>query len=110
MSSSDFSELGKYLDEWGLDSAHERLRKRSEATLEESNEFYEAIVPRLEEIIVFLNQFPVDKIPNEYKSLANMALAICEVDDAINLWKSSNLELSSDPYTWRVKSSYYDYI
>jgi hypothetical protein len=109
MNTPDFSDLSGFVDNWGLESAHERLQKRSAADLSDLKVFYDAVTPRLEEIIEFLNQFPVNEIPQQFKPIAYMALAICEVDDAINVWKSSILEYISEPYSWRVKSSYYDY-
>ena len=109
MNTPDFSDLSGFIDKWGLETAHERLQKRSATDLPELKAFYDAVTPRLEEMIVFLNQFPVDEIPEQFKPIAYMALAICEVDDAINVWKSSNLEYISEPCSWRVKSSYYDY-
>lgn len=109
MITPDFTGLQPFIDHWGLESAHERIRNRSEANLSELQEFYDAIIPRLDEIIEFLNQFPVNEIPDQYKPLAYTALAICEVDDPIHMWKSVNLKYCSDPYSWRVKTSYYDY-
>jgi len=105
----DFSELTPFIEIWGLESAHARLDRRSTASMDELVAFHRAIVPRLAEIIDFLNQFPLDEIPDEHKPLAYAALAICEVDDPIHLWKAPNLDLFSDPRLWRVKESYYDY-
>ena len=109
MNTPDFSDLSGFIGTWGLETAPERLNNRSTANLSEMQAFYDAVTPRLEEIIEFLNQFPVNEIPEEFRPIANMALAVCEVDDAINLWKLSELEYISDPYSWRTKSSYYDY-
>lgn len=94
---------------WGLPTAHERLTRRTEATMVEIEDFYQAIVPRLEEIITFLNQFPVEQIPQQFLPLAYTALAACETDDAVNVWKSPALDIATDMRTWRVKESFYDY-
>ena len=109
MSQPDFSDLNEFVAIWGLPTAHERLGKRSDATMGEIEIFYQAIVPRLEEIITFLNQFPVDQIPDEFLPLACTALAACEIDDAVNIWKSPTLDLAADMRSWRVKESLYDY-
>lgn len=109
MSQTDFSELNGFVAQWGLPTAHERLVRRTEAPMAEIEHFYQAIVPRLDDIITFLNQFPVDAIPDEYLPLSYLALAACEIDDAINLWKAPTMEYGSDMRTWRVKESLYDY-
>ena len=107
--SPDFSELGPFIEKWGLETPHERLEHRSTATMSELTAFHEAIVPRLREIIEFLNQYPVDEIPEQHLPLAYAALAVCEVDDAVHMWKAPNLDMYSDPVGWRTKTSYYDY-
>ena len=109
MITPDFSELNSFIDIWGLDSAHSRLLKRATADLSELNTFYEAVSLRLDEIIEFLNQFPIDDIPDEFKPLSYMTLAICEVDDAIHMWRTPELDYISAPTSWRTKTNYYDY-
>ena len=109
MSKADFSDLCEFISQWGLPTAHERLAKRMEASMDEIERFYQAIVPQLEAIIEFLNQFPVDRIPREHLPLAYTALAVCEIDDPVHVWKAPALELSADMRAWRVKENYYDY-
>lgn len=110
MNTPDFSELQEFIDEWGHADAHQRLGKRSSSDFSDIKRFYDAAVPRLGEIIEFLNRFPVDDIPEEYKPLAYMALAACEVDDPVNVWNSSELTYNSNAKDWSVKKSFYDYV
>lgn len=110
MNTPDFSDLQEFMDEWGYADAHQRLNKRSNAEFSDIKKFYDAVVLRLEEIIEFLNRFPVDDIPEEFKPLAYMVLAACEVDDPVNIWHSSELTHQSNAKDWRVKKSYYDFI
>lgn len=105
----DFSELNPYIEIWGHASASERLQQRVDTDLAGQQDFYDAASPHLEAIIEYLNQFPVDEIPEKDKALAYMALALCEVDDAIHLWKAANLDYISDPVSWRTKSGFGDY-
>jgi len=105
----DLSELKPYIELWGHARASERLRKRVDTALVGQQDFYDAASPHLNAIIEYLNQFPVDEIPEKDKPLAYMALALCEVDDAIHLWKAANLDYISDPVTWRTKSAFCDY-
>ncbi len=110
MNTPDFSELQEYINDWGHADAHQRLNKRTNADFSDLKKFYDAVVPRLGEIIEFLNQFPVDDIPEEFGPLAYMALAACEVDDPVNVWQSSELTYQSNAKNWRVKKSYYDFV
>ncbi len=106
----DFNELQPWIDSWGLASARERLGRRVDSELREIQAFYDAVSPRLEEIIEYLNHFPVDEIPEDDRKLAWMVLALCEVDDALHVWKAANLDYISDPVNWRTKTSFIDYI
>jgi hypothetical protein len=106
---SDFSALRLFIERWGLPEASQRLRQRVEAELPELQDFYDAVSPELEAIILYLNQFPVAEIPEADIPLANMALALCEVDDAIHIWKAANLDYISDPVSWRTKLGFSDY-
>jgi len=106
---TDFSALKPYIEHWGLATAAARLQRRVDTNLNELQSFYDAVSPHLEAILEYLNQHPIDEIPESDKPLAYMALALCEVDDAIHMWKASNLEYISDPVIWRTKTAYSDY-
>ena len=105
-----FSELQAFAERWGKASAGERLEQRANAEFVELQDFYDAVSPQLDEIIQYLNQYPVDGIPDADKPLAYMALALCELDDALHVWKQVDLDYISDPVEWRTKSSFCDYI
>lgn len=66
------------------------------------------MMPRLEEIIEYLNQFPIAEIPEADQPLANAALAMCEVDSAVNKWKSPTLESGIDIRRILDKAHLYD--
>jgi len=108
-SNKKFAELEEFIKAWGLSTAHERLIKRSSATMDEIQSFYAAVTPRLEEMIDFLNEYPIDDIPEEHLPLSYTALAVCEIDDAVNVWHTPVLDFSSDMCSWRVKKRKYDY-
>ena len=110
MNTPDFTDLQEFIGEWGHADAHQRLNKRSNADFSDMKRFYDAVVPRLGEIIEFLNGFPVDDIPEEHQALAWMVLAACEIDDPVNIWNSSELTYNSNAKDWRVKKSFYDYV
>lgn len=108
MSAPDFADLKPFVDAWGLDTAAKRLEKRTGSTLEDIEAFYRAIVPRLEEIVEFLNTFPVEQIPAEHLPLSHAALAALEIDDPVNLWRRPNLKMAADICSWTTKRSLYD--
>ena len=108
METPDFSELDPFAQEWGLATTHERLVKRLASTFDELTTFHAAMTPRLDEIIQFLNQFPMTDIPEPYQPLASMALAMCEVDDAVSKWGSPTSPAAASPLRFTSKKSFYD--
>jgi hypothetical protein len=65
-------------------------------------------LPRLEEIIQFLNQWPLEEIADEHRRLSYAALAVCEVDGAVEIWKQPLLVPAADPNAFAPKRNYYD--
>lgn len=108
MHEPDFSDLDPIINEWNIDTVEGRIRKRTESTLEEMQKFHDALLPRLEEIITFLNQFPVEEIPEEYQYLKNAALSILHVDRPVNKWQRATLEEARDPRLFQMKENFYD--
>jgi hypothetical protein len=55
--------------------------------MEEIQAFYEAMLPRMDEIINYLNQYPLDGLPAEAKRLFDLALSLMEISPAVELFK-----------------------
>jgi hypothetical protein len=104
----DFSELDDHVAAWGLPTLQQRREKRLHCTFEELKSFHDAMMPRLEEIIAFLDQFPVAAIPPAFTQLADAVLAMCEVDDPVSKWRSVLLEDALDPRRFTIKKTFYD--
>jgi hypothetical protein len=104
----DFSNLERFISAWGLPSVEERIAKRTGSTLEEMKEFHDAILPGLESLIDFLNQFPCERIPAEYLPLKNTVLCALHIDRPVNKWKKTLLDDAGDPRLFKMKTSFYD--
>tara|TARA_Y100000590_G_scaffold455851_1_gene605250 strand:+ start:783 stop:1133 length:351 start_codon:yes stop_codon:yes gene_type:complete len=104
----DFQHLSEYIESWGLPTREARLEKRLASTLDELKEFYETMGPHLNDIIDFLNQWPLNEIPAEHRMLADTALMMCEVDNPVNKWRSPTLDDGVDPTRLEVKGNLYD--
>lgn len=81
-----------YVAAWGLPTSTERLHQRVSSTMDQITQFYEALLPWMEEILAYLNQFTLDAMPEEARSVSYVALSMCEVDNPIR-W--NEVELSS---------------
>lgn len=92
----DLSGLEGHMAIWGLPTTEHRLSKRLSSNMDEVRSFYDAMLPRLPGVIEYLNQFPLDSIPQEDHQLAWTALAMCEIDNATNKWKNVVLDTGID--------------
>ena len=104
----DFLPLAAFVEKWGLPSFEERVQVRMTSSMEELDSFYAAMVPHLDRIIKFLDQWPVNEIPAEHKPLAYATLALCEIDNAVNRWRQPRLPRAQDPRTIMFKKTFYD--
>ena len=92
---SQFEDLETFASGWSLAEERERNKKRRSSTIEELQAFYHAIFPRMEAILEYLNQFPLDNrhnrhnmdnMPEEAKRLFFLTLSLAEIAPAIELF------------------------
>ncbi len=67
------------------------------STIEELRAFYDAITPRIEAIGAYLNQFALDEIPGEARSLLYLSLSWTEIASAVEIYKQPTVINGLDP-------------
>ena len=77
-----FQDLAPYLA-WSLPTERERSAKRQASTMAEINTFYQAALPRMDEVLPYLAQFPLENNPEDVQRLFYLALALAEVAPAV---------------------------
>jgi hypothetical protein len=77
-----FEDLVPYLA-WSLPTERDRSAKRQASTMAEINTFYQAMLPRMEEVLPYLAQFPLENNPEDVQRLFYLALALAEVAPAV---------------------------
>jgi hypothetical protein len=105
---AQFADLDSVVAAWGLSTVRQRREKRLRSNYEELKAFHDAMLPRLEAVIAFLDQFPPDGIPEPFLPLSYAALAMCEVDDPVSKWRSVLLDDALDPRRFVIKKNFFD--
>jgi len=82
-----FADLEPYVG-WGLPTEPQRLELRDQKSDEELKAFYEAMLPRLHQVVAYLNQFPLDQMPAEATLLFRMAKALMEISCTVEKERS----------------------
>jgi hypothetical protein len=80
---------------WALATEGQRARKRRDSTMAEIRALYDAVLPRMDAIIEYLNQFPLDNMPDDAQRLLYLTLSLAEVAPAVELF---NQPLVTDGY------------
>ena len=101
----EFSDLERFARDWCLASEPERYAKRLASTMEEMQSFYDAIFPRAEDAIVYLEKFPLDNLPEDARKLLQLLYSLVMVSFPVEIWRqpylpdtgTSSFELHEEP-------------
>ncbi len=72
---------------WAIETEPGRMAARENGSIEELQVFYDAMMRRFAAIVEYLNQFPLDRMPEPAARLLNMALALNEVSLAVERYR-----------------------
>ena len=81
----EFADLSPWTD-WAQTTPDARQDHRRNATRQELKAFYDAMMPRLQDILTAVDAFPLGALPDGLHPLYNMALALAEIAPHIELY------------------------
>lgn len=81
----DFRDLEPWTA-WSLETEKQRSDKRLQSTMEELKALYDAVLPRAEAALAYLEKFPLDAMPADARRLFLLTLSLAEVAPAIELF------------------------
>ena len=101
----EFADLEPFAKTWCLASEPERYAKRLASTMEEIQAFYDAVFPRAEAAIVYLEKFPLHDLPADAQRLLQLLYSLILVSFAVEIWRqpyipdtgTSSFELKLEP-------------
>ena len=82
---------------WALAKGSERIHKRRSSPMGELQAFYDAMLPQMETIVQYLNQFPLERLPEDAQQLFFLTLSFVEVTSAIELYGQPEVINGFDP-------------
>jgi hypothetical protein len=91
-----FSDL-EIFAEWMLPTSAERNRKRRGSSMDEISAFYNAMLPRLEQILAYLDQFSLQEMPQDARRLLYLSLSLAEVTISAELFHEPKVTGGCDP-------------
>lgn len=83
---AEFSDLEPFAD-WALATEGERYGKRLSSTMDELQAFYDAAFPRLEPALAYLDQIPLEQMPDEARALMRVMASLINVSFPVEVWR-----------------------
>lgn len=94
-----FSDLEPFVAEWALTSEQARFLKLHSVGIGDLRAFYDAVLPRLQQVLDHLNAHRIDDLPPPERTLFNLAMTFAETAHPCDLrWKDVDFP---DAYDWR---------
>lgn len=84
---SRFAALEPFAEKWAIGDIDERYRRRETSSMPELTSFYEAVVPRGEEILEHLQDFPMDDLPDAERNLMWLMASLSAVSFAVDVFR-----------------------
>ena len=86
-----FSDLERFVADWALPTRAERYAARLDRPFDELVEFYDAVAPRSEEAIEFLDGLDIDDLPDDAARLLYLLYSMILVSYAVNVFKQNRI-------------------
>jgi len=83
---AEFSDLERFVADWCLDGEPARYAKRLASTMDEIQAFYDAVMPRAEAAIQYLEKFPLDDLPEDAWRLLKLLYSLIVMSFPVEIW------------------------
>ena len=84
-----FGQLEYLAQRWALPTENQRSARRWVASPEEFQEFYDAMVPCIDEILAYLDQYSLEDMPDDASVLFHLSLALAESAPHVEFYKGA---------------------
>ena len=91
-----FGELAPFAD-WALEPERARSEKKAESSMDDIRAFYDAMMPRIGEVLAYLEEHCGDDMPTDAHRLYLMTLSLVEVATLVELYKRREAVHACDP-------------
>ena len=86
-----FSDLEPFVVDWALPTRAQRYAARLSKPFDELVNFYDAVAPRAEDAIAYLNGLDIDDLPDDATTLLRLLYSMILVSYAVNVFKQNRI-------------------
>jgi hypothetical protein len=83
---AEFTDLEPFAETWCLPTEPERLARRFETPMADILAFYDAVTPRAEAAMSYLEQFPLHDLPEDATNLLHLLYSMIQVSFPVEAW------------------------
>lgn len=83
---AEFADLEPFAEEWCLPTEAERYARRLAGSMPEMHALYDAVTPRAEAAITYLEQFPLHDLPEDATNLLHLLYSMIMVSFPVEAW------------------------
>jgi hypothetical protein len=87
----EFSDLEPFVADWALPTRAQRYEARLSKPFDELVAFYDAIAPRAEAAIAYLNGLDIDDLSDDATTLLQLLYSMILVSYAVNVFKQNRI-------------------
>lgn len=80
-----FEDLVPFVDYWAGETTQERIHARATASMETIRAFYDAMTERAEAALQYVEQFPLNQMPEDAARLYRLVLALGQAHVAVEI-------------------------
>ena len=81
-----FEDLEDLVEDWAMPTQNKRWDKRLASSREELIDFYQALLPHIEEILDHVDRFKIGQLPEDSARLFDLALMLAEISPNVELY------------------------
>jgi hypothetical protein len=83
----EFADLEPFAATWALPTERERYSTRLASTTEEMQVFYDAVTPRAEAAMTYLETLPYDALPDDATNLLYLLYSMIQASFPVEIWR-----------------------
>jgi hypothetical protein len=103
----EFADLEPFAGKWCLPTEPERWACRHASSIEEMQQLYRAVSARYEDLLDFLDRYPLGGLPDEARALLHLAQSFVMVSFPVEVWNGPGIPDSGTATLERVASPSY---
>jgi hypothetical protein len=94
----EFADLEPFAAKWCLPTERERYAMRLASTMDEMQALYDASMPRAEAAMIYLDQYPLDDMPEDAVNLLHLLYSMIMVSFPVECWGQPRVPDSGAAY------------